>query len=482
MTRPAALRNALRTVVAVCALATFVSPARNADLLRGPYLQNQTETAVTVLWATAGLGSSGSVEVHSVGTFAAESTGDLDAITRHRARASGLQKDTDYRYRIKTDGLLQSEWIPFHTNKPAGKPFRFILIGDSGEAGDQTHQRNVAVQMTRAAPDFWLHLGDLVYPNYSEHDFDYNTGRHFAIYQQLNQSRPHYPTRGNHESTGVQFRKDFEFPASSAGVPEVYDFTYGDFWIASLSTGHRGDFRDPADDSSGLYRDRWQYVWLRDRLRAVAGSSLWKLVMFHRPTYNSAMRYEQFMVQGTRDITELCEDEGVDFIAFAHVHSLQRSKPVHRGRAVDPLSGVVHLESGAGGALNLAGPGKRAYFHTDFVEGNRQGFLQMDVSYGRGTTTCTLTFVDENGNVLDSWSKTKRIKAAWAPQDSRDPMVSHIFHFHGGIFEDLNAQQQLIMPPLSFRQLKLVQQEPDTHGLSDVVYNSLGSGPPMGSQ
>lgn len=406
MKKPARLSQTLSIVFAIFALAA-ISPATGADLLRGPYLQNQTETAVTVLWATAGLGSSGAVEVDGIGAFAAESTEDLGRIARHRARVTGLERDTDYRYRIKTDGLVQSEWISFHTNKPKGKPFRFVLIGDSGDANDQSHQKKVAAQMKRADPDFWLHMGDLVYSNYSEDDFDYNTGRHFAIYQELTRSRPHYPTRGNHESTGVQFRKDFDFPSSTAGVPEVYDFTYGDFWIASLSTGHMGDFRDPKDDSSGLYRDQWQYAWLRDRLRTVAQPFQWKLVMIHRPTYNSAMRYTEFMVAGTRDITELCEDEGVDFIAFGHVHALQRSKPVRRGRVVDPLSGVVHLESGAGGAVNLAGPGERDYFHTDFVEGNKWGFLQVDVSYQRESSKCTLTFIDENGDVLDSWSKTR---------------------------------------------------------------------------
>jgi predicted phosphodiesterase len=389
-------------------LAAFASPAPDPELLRGPYLQNQTETAVTVLWATAGTESSGVVEVDGIGPFAAQSEGDLGSITRHRARVTGLEGDTDYRYRIRTDNLRQSDWTPFHTNKPQGKPLRFILIGDSGDGADQSHQKNVASQMVRANPDFWLHLGDLVQSNYREDDFDYNTARHFAIYQQLNRSRPHCPTRGNHESTGVQFRKDFDFPPSTAAVPEVYDFTYGDFWIASLSTGHRGDFRDPKDDSSGLYRDQWQYVWLRERLRTVAKPFLWKLVMFHRPTYNSAMRYEEFMVKGTKDITELCEDEGVDFIAFGHVHALQRSKPVRRGRVVGRSLGVVHLGSSGGGAMNLAGPGKRDYFHTDFVEGAKWGFLQVDVSYKRGASKCTLTFIDENGSVLDRWSKKKK--------------------------------------------------------------------------
>lgn len=394
-------------VLLLPALWVLAFPVESADLIRGPYLQNQTETAVTVLWATAGLGSSGAVEVDGIGTYVADSTADLERITRHRARLRGLQAGSEYRYRIRTDGVFQSEWISFRTNKPRGEPFRFILIGDTGDAADQSHQKNVAAQMLRADPDFWLHLGDLVYPNYREDDFDYNTSRHFDIYQQLNQTRAHYPTRGNHESTAGQFRKDFEFPSSTAGVPEVYDFSYGDFWIASLSTGHRGDFRDPEDDSSGLYRGEWQHSWLRDRLRTVARQFPWKLVMFHRPTYNSAMRYDEFMVSGTKDIVELCEDEGVDFIAFGHVHGLQRSKPVRRGRVVDSSSGVVHLDSSAAGAVNLAGPGQKEQFHTDFVEGAKWGFLQVDVSYEQAKATCTLTFVDENGDVLDRWSKTK---------------------------------------------------------------------------
>jgi hypothetical protein len=393
----------------VCATVLLIAGFTRAgnELRRGPYLQNQTDTSVTVLWATSGRGGTGSVEVETIGSFTAESVGDLDSITRHRARVHGLAPGGDYRYRILTDGVIQSEWIPFRSNKPRRNPIRFIITGDSGDAIDQSHQRNVARQMLQASPDFWLHVGDMVYSNYSETDFEYNTSKHFGIYQELNRSRPHYVTRGNHESTGIQFRKDFDFPRSTAQVPEVYDFTYGDLWIASLSTGHRGDFRDPADDSDGLYKGKWQHAWLQQRLQTAARSHPWKLVFFHRPTYNSAVRYSEFMVAGTKDIVELCEDQGVDFIAFGHVHSLQRSKPVRRGQAVDAANGVVHLESGAGGGLNIAGPGKKESFHTDFIEGTRYGFLQLDISYAPGSTTCTLTFFDEFGTELNRWSKSK---------------------------------------------------------------------------
>jgi hypothetical protein len=81
------------------------------ELRRGPYLQNQTETSVSVLWATSGLEATGSVEVDGLGTFPAESAPDLVSITRHRARVSGLAPGGDYRYRIRTNGVIQTGWI-----------------------------------------------------------------------------------------------------------------------------------------------------------------------------------------------------------------------------------------------------------------------------------------------------------------------------------------------------------------------------------
>jgi hypothetical protein len=66
------------------------SGAAGNDLRRGPYLQNQTETSVPVLWATSGLEATGSVEVDGLSTFPAESAPDLGSITRRWARVSGL--------------------------------------------------------------------------------------------------------------------------------------------------------------------------------------------------------------------------------------------------------------------------------------------------------------------------------------------------------------------------------------------------------
>jgi predicted phosphodiesterase len=388
-----------RAIWLTAAVLAVAAPPAAQELKRGPYLQNQTETAVTVMWITRGAGHVGEVDVEDVGTFAARSSAqDGLEITRHVARATGLSRDTDYRYRVVIDGKRREDWwVPFHTNKPREKDFRFLVIGDSGDQFDQLHQKRVAAQMLLAKPDFYLHVGDLVYPHYAAGDPDYNTLRHFAIYQELSRSIPHWVTRGNHD-TASELRLDFEFPATGPrpDLPEVYWFTYGDLLVVSLSTG--GGFKvaeeKPVHDS--LKPGGWQSTWLKEVLAEQGGDHAWKAVMLHRPTYSSAQRYHSFMNPGSRHVTELCEDGGVDFVFFGHVHTMQRSKPIRRGEVVEASRGVVHFESGGSGGTNLGGEAPREY--TGFVNGSTWGFLQVDVTYDQaGRSTVTFRFIDEDG-------------------------------------------------------------------------------------
>lgn len=396
------------------------------DLKRGPYLQNQTESAVTVMWGTAGAGSSGETNVRGVGRFKATSINDED-FTIHKARIIGLEGDTDYEYRISTDGVLQTGWIPFHTNKPENVPFRFAMTGDSGDdPSRQEHQINIAAQMLASMPDLWLHTGDMAVDNCLFNGFEEVTARHFSVYQELNKSRPHYPCAGNHEldgmDKGAHFRRSFDFPAtgptSQSDTPEVYSAHYGDLWFAALSSG--GSWRESSfeETKKSLGKGGWQYNWLNDKLENEAQIYTWKIVMHHRQSYTSAMRYHSPHTNYAHDellaITELCEDYGVDIIAFGHAHALQRSKPIYRGK-VDYDRGVIHLDTSGGGKTNIAGPGQHNDFWTDFVYGDRWGFFLAEVTFDGDQSTLTLTCIDENGEVIEPdsgspgvWSKTKK--------------------------------------------------------------------------
>ena len=412
--------------LAILALSTF-SLGSGGELRRGPYLQNQTESAVTIMWGTAGTGSSGQVELRGGTTFTTTSI-DGENFTIHKARLSDLEGDTDYEYRISTDGVSQTDWIPFHTSKPKSVPFRFAVIGDSGDdPSRQEHQVNIAAQMLTSLPDLWLHTGDMAVDGCLFNGFEAVTARHFGVYQELNKSRPHYPSAGNHEldgpDRGAHFRNSFDFPgtgpAGHEDMSEVYSASYGDLWFATVSTG--GSWKESGFDEikASLGNVGWQYNWLKDKLENEAQAYTWKLVMHHRQSYTSAMRYHDphtsYAHEELLAITELCEDYGVDIIAFGHAHSLQRSKPVYRGQ-VDYEKGVIHLDTSGGGKTNVAGPGQYDDFWTDFVCGDRWGFFQGDVTYDGDQSTLTLTCIDEYGEVIESatgssgiWTKTKQM-------------------------------------------------------------------------
>jgi hypothetical protein len=396
------------------------------ELQRGPYLQNQTETAVTVMWGTLETENAGKVEVRDIGSFMSTSTND-EGFTIHKARITDLLGNTTYYYRIWIDNKRLTDWIPFHTNKTKGTPFRFIITGDSGDdPSRQNHQLNIAEQMVTSLPDLWFHTGDMAVDFCNFNNFEKVTARHFAVYQTLNQSRPHYPCAGNHEldgeDRGVHFRNSFDFPDNGpkdySHMPEVYYTTYGDLFCAALSSGGRKKDSSFGVILESLRKNGRQYNWLKSILKKQAQNYTWKMVMLHRHTYTSSKRYHVPFTMYAHDellaITELCEDFGVDLILFGHVHSLQRSKPVYRGQ-VDFEKGVVHIDASGGGKVNTAGSGQYNDLWTDFVCGDRFGFFQGDVTYHGDESTLKLVCIDEFGEVINSdtgssgvWSKTKK--------------------------------------------------------------------------
>mmetsp|Transcript_35578 Transcript_35578/g.87508 ORF Transcript_35578/g.87508 Transcript_35578/m.87508 type:complete len:328 (+) Transcript_35578:848-1831(+) len=94
-------------------------------------------------------------------------------------------------------------------------------------------------------------------------------------------------------------------------------------------------------------------AWLRRDLKAVDRAlTPWVVVMFHAPWYNSNAGHFKEAWRAQEALEQDLYDAGVDVVLNGHVHSYERSHPVHKW-GVDPC-GPVHLVVGDGG--NYEGP------------------------------------------------------------------------------------------------------------------------------
>ena len=123
------------------------------SITHGPYLVDQKETTVTVLWFTDA-NSIGSIEYGTGGSFsltADDATrGIMNVGTRHEARITGLSAGTTYNYRVTATGVTSyaiyfpvlgstvksanSELTTFDTDKAS---FTFYFLTDIHNSGSQ---------------------------------------------------------------------------------------------------------------------------------------------------------------------------------------------------------------------------------------------------------------------------------------------------------------------------------------------------------
>ena len=79
---------------------------------------------------------------------------------RYRAELTGLPFDSTIAYRVTLGAAVVREGT-FKTRASAGKPIRFVAVGDL--ANGKPEQNAIAFQISRQKPDFLVALGDIVY-------------------------------------------------------------------------------------------------------------------------------------------------------------------------------------------------------------------------------------------------------------------------------------------------------------------------------
>jgi predicted phosphodiesterase len=280
---------------------------------------------------------------------------------RYTAALPGLPLDTTFSYVVKLNGKVVREQTT-HTRASAGKPSRFIMVGDLADG--KPSQNVIAYQMSLQKPHYTVLLGDIIYP----------TGRayHYMKYFWSTYSNPTEPSEkngapmmgtipfyavlGNHDvmgkltTTSDSYAAYHFFNAPQNGLPEgvwntalpkgeaakpfrtlagknypalgFYSFDYGAAHIVVLDNSGGGKSDDPA-----------VMAWLDQDLKA--SKQPWKFVALHVPPFQVTVAH--YSAQRQRKFAPIFEANGVDVVFAGHVHNFQRSKPLR----FLPATGVV---------------------------------------------------------------------------------------------------------------------------------------------
>ncbi len=306
------------------------SPGQTPALLRGPYLQSGSPTAITICWRTD-VSSPSAVAWREWGTATWSQVGPSGATTEHAVTLSGLTPATRYEYRIGDGTAWLNASFPddFTTAPPVGSapPTRIWVLGDSGTASQYAGAvRNTfeALSGSRSA-DLWLMLGDNAIP--AGTDLQYQTAL-FDIYPEMLSRRVLWPAYGNHDAvsadadtqTGPYF-DIFHLPVAgeAGGVPSGTEAWYSFDWanvhfICLDSTESDRSANGP------------MMTWLQ--ADATATNQDWTIAFWHHPPYSKGIHdsdIEQGMIDMRSVALPILEAAGVDLVLCGHNHLYERS-------------------------------------------------------------------------------------------------------------------------------------------------------------
>ena len=293
----------------------FVCSCASARDFIGPYLQNLTQTSVTICWESD-KAEPGVVEYTTDPKGAVATVRSDQATTFHEVTLKDLSPGTAYKYRVKAGDKITGG--AFRTAPQDFEPFQFGVIGDT-RTGHPTH-RQLMAQMLKHSPALILNTGDLVSDGREQPGWD----MFWDIVGPAARSVPYYPCLGNHEKDAPQYYQYFSLPDTGGGERQ-YAFAYGGAWFIVLDT------------NGGYAVYPKQMKWLKKMLEQ-GQRYVFIFVMFHEPVFSSSKREPNKILQNT--IGPVLSKYRVTAVFNGHDHFYERSVK----------GGVAFNVSGGGGA------------------------------------------------------------------------------------------------------------------------------------
>ncbi len=342
------------------------------DITKGPYLQNVSQTQITIMWET--MESTSSRIDYGITRDYDLFVEDGTQVEIHEIILQPLQPDTLYYYKITCDFTSKSSF--FRTSPSNDTPFRFVAYGDSRSHPDDHSQ--AAQSIAAVNPNFIIHVGDMV-----KNGDKYNQWEEqfFEPLEYIIDHIPIFPCLGNHERNSDNYYNLFSLPNNEAW----YSFDYGNSHFVAL------DSNKPTKSGTK------QYEWLENDLKQ--SQAQWKFVFFHHPPYSSGTHKSDISVR--RAWTPLFHKYGVDMVFSGHDHLYERSYPIASGFKANE-NPVTYIVTGGGGAElheikeeNLWTASITKIYNFSLIEVFREKLV--------------FTALDAKGNVLDTFNIQKKL-------------------------------------------------------------------------
>ena len=406
-----------------------VAEARQATLVRGPYLQSTAEGATTVVWNTDSA-ATGGLNVGRIpgGPWEFELTAGSSLVQAFTL--TGLVPDAHYYYEVIVGGKTLASGPDYHffaeRSTNSLKPIRFVAWGDSGTGNGPQFDVASLLDKIHPTPDFGLGLGDLVYEfgAYEEYDPAF-----FTPYSDFQRKRMLWTSIGNHDiltDNGAPYLLNFFLPtdtgapANSSGSELYYSFDVGmahfvclDLWVSSTST-------------SGP-----QFAWMvADLEDAVNRGKRWIIVFEHSPPYTKGTHdsdTENDLIFFRQNWVPAMESRGMDMLLAGHSHNYERSFLLKNDSILQSSTSEYSKIGSADGTIYIVnGSGKPQTGPLDHPlnavgVGQISGLVVLDVSFQeiRGH------FIEEDGSLLDEFVLRKSadttaptVREAWVPGPS----------------------------------------------------------------
>ena len=291
---------------------------------------------------------------------------------QHKFVFSGLTPGQKYYYRV--NNFRGS----FYAAPDTGiKSIKFLAYGDTrsypGAHNKVASQILKLINTDSAYQTFIINAGDLVSDGDYENiwDEEFFNAQYTSIRTMMSQLG-YQAVRGNHEESGVLYKKYFPYPYQVNGAM-YWSFDYGPVHVAVL------DYYDDFSNNSA------QINWLKRDLSNT--NKPWKFITLHRPGWSAGGHSNKKLVQDV--IQPICLQYDVKVVFAGHNH--------YYARAV--VDGVHHITTGGGGAP-LYTP-DASYPHIVSVA-KALHFCKIDIN----DKTMHVSVIDAGGIELDNFSVT----------------------------------------------------------------------------
>jgi hypothetical protein len=339
-----------------------------------PYLiYNGNETEMQVIWQLYSTDTCriewGTDTLYALGN---EPTYEYGTSHQHTYTITNLIPSTEYYYRVT---VSQEAYTGTFISAPdsSADSVSFFVYGDT-RSNPGIHNQ-VAAEMIAAYnddPDFHsiiISVGDLVSNGDSESiwDSEFFSPTYSNIRKML-ADLPYQSCIGNHEGTGVLFKKYFPYP-----------FVSGRYWSFDYGPAHFV----VVDQYTSYGPGSAQLTWIENDLAST--DKPWKFIYLHEPGWSAGGHSNNTNVQNY--IQPLCLEYGVPIVFAGHNH--------YYARAV--VNNVQHITTGGGGApLYQPDPG----FPYIVTTAMKNHFCKVTIA----GDTLRFEAVTPSGEVIDSFT------------------------------------------------------------------------------